>query len=179
MTPASTPNAAALQFAAGLHAPIPLCPPTPFLGALARTESTPPDRRLGGASPLHYIVPASLRLARRPRDTGPDHALAVDEKQSLRGDDRSRRGAVVPSPGHGLGRDLPLLSHGHLRATADSLGMRGLQGRRRVRACDRSARRPARGDEQGGGRQTGAVSLSFRYGMLRRRTRWRQLGHDS
>ncbi len=29
----------------------------------------------------------------------------------------------VPSPGHGLGRDLPLFSNGHVRASADSLGM--------------------------------------------------------
>ncbi len=41
-----------------------------------------------------------------------------------------RRGAVVLSPGHGLGRDLPLFSHRHLRASADSLGMRGHQERR-------------------------------------------------
>jgi drug/metabolite transporter (DMT)-like permease len=41
---------------------------------------------------------------------------------------RLRRGVVVPSPGHGLGRDLPLFSHGHLRASADGLGMREKQG---------------------------------------------------
>jgi hypothetical protein len=38
------------------------------------------------------------------------------EMRSRDGRDPCRRGAVVPSHGHGLGRDLPSLSYGHLVA---------------------------------------------------------------
>ena len=39
-----------------------------------------------------------------------------------------QRGAVIPSPGHGLGRHLAFLAARASRASADSLGMRGSQG---------------------------------------------------
>jgi hypothetical protein len=65
--------------------------------------------------------------AAQPATRGGRRCAAAISARSGSGNrrDRFRRGAVVPSPGHGLGRDLPLLSHGHLRASGDSLGMRG------------------------------------------------------
>jgi hypothetical protein len=42
---------------------------------------------------------------------------------------RAWRCRTAPSAGHRLGKGLPLMSHGHLHASADSLGMRGTQAR--------------------------------------------------
>ena len=51
--------------------------------------------------------------------------LIAASTNALNGALLARRPDHYRSPGRGLGRDLALLSHGHLRASADSLGMRG------------------------------------------------------
>ena len=66
----------------------------------------------------------AARRGMRPRDPRRPRDRSGAKRPAPR-PDPNRRGAVVPSAGHGLGRDLPLLSHGHLRATGNSLGMRG------------------------------------------------------
>jgi hypothetical protein len=73
-----------------------------------------------GAAPRQRLRPA-VRSPKRPPCRGDPH----------------RRGAVVPRAlVTALVGDLPLLSHGHLRASSDSLGMRG----RRVSALEAARR---------------------------------------
>jgi hypothetical protein len=79
-----------------------------------RGENTPDHRR------NVEIAGLALRFAQPPTgtsSTASGGAVGGPSKQPWRQRDRVRRGAVVPSLGHGLGRDLPLLSHGHLRAS--------------------------------------------------------------
>ena len=71
---------------------------------------TPPDDTVITRQPLAHGA-ASRRLP-------------LFARNSSRAHDRSGPGAIVFSPCHGLGRDLPFLSHGHLRASSDSLGSR-------------------------------------------------------
>jgi hypothetical protein len=58
--------------------------------------------------------------------------LIAASTNALNGALLARRPDHYRSPGRGLGRDLALLSHGHLRASADSLGMRGYRDLRFV-----------------------------------------------
>ena len=63
-----------------------------------------------------------------------DLALALGATRPRHRRDRLSRGGVAPGPGHGLGRDLHLLPHGHLRASADSLASRGNRASRAASA---------------------------------------------
>jgi hypothetical protein len=73
------------------------------------------------------VSPRRKSLGLRTSSGSPQPRFDEQQPRQRSRDCSLRRGAVVPSSARGLGRDLPLLSHGHLRATADSLGMRGKQ----------------------------------------------------
>jgi hypothetical protein len=89
----------------------------------------------------HVSRPASAK-------SGPERRAALSRvvcsAQLRRFVRQPQPGAVVPSPGHGLGRALPILSHGHRRASSDSLSSRGNGGSWLLVADHHARQRPQR-----------------------------------
>lgn len=99
--------------------------PTVFAMLHANTGRRPvPCIRVGPAVPSRPLTVPWTPLVCRPQGSLAQAAPFRAERHR-RQHDRLKRGAVVPSADHGLRRDLPLLSHGHLRGTGNSLGLRG------------------------------------------------------